>query len=125
VSVERAVGVLCRGEAVLLVRRQDDRLLDGTWEFPGLEVPAGGEAEPALRRYLRELFGRPVRVKAELGQVKHSITHRRLLVRGYEVRVTDPPRAHRDRRRWILPGDLAELPVSSMTTKLLKTIRAG
>jgi len=118
VEVERAVAVLRRGNAVLLVYRRDPKLLDETWEFPGLEIPAGRRVRPLLAAHLEATLGIRARVGPEVTQVRHAITHRKLRVRGFEVEADTLPRAKRGEREWVRPADLRERPVSSMTLKL-------
>lgn len=118
VAVERAAAVLRRRDRVLLVIRRDPRLLDGTWEFPGVEVPPGGNARQLLAEHLAATLGVEARVGTEAAQVRHAITHRRILVRGFLVEADTLPRAKRGEREWVRPEEIGRRPVSSMTLKL-------
>ncbi len=122
VAVTRVAAVLRRGEAVLLVRRRDPRLLDGTWEFPGIEIAPSEAPRPALAAWAAEWLGGEAEVGAELARVKHSITHRRITLRAFAVRPARMPRAARGSRMWLSPGGLGEYPVSSMTAKLVRAL---
>ncbi len=129
VNVTRAVAVLRRGGAVYLVRRSDPRLLDGTWELPGLDVSGSGDPRDALAEHLETILGRreraglkAARVGAELARVKHTITHRRLTVSAYAVQTQPLPRARKDRAAWVALDDATDYPMSSMTAKLLKEL---
>jgi len=122
VEVERAVAVLRRRGDVLLVRRRDPKLLDGTWEFPGVEVPAGRSAKRVLGGHLLATLGVRARVGAELAAVRHAITHRRITVRGFLVEADALPRARRGEREWVRPGTIGERPVSSMTLKVARSL---
>jgi A/G-specific adenine glycosylase len=122
VSAERAVAVFRRGDAVLLVRRRDASLLDGTWELPGLDLPPGRNARAHLAAHLETWLDRPVRVGTEVGSLRHALTFRRVLLRAFAAEVEPPPRARRNARRWVTRDEVKELPTSSMTTKLLKKL---
>ena len=119
VKVARAVAVLRRGEAVYLVRREDAKLLDGTWELPGLDLTREEDAGRQLAAHLEALLARPARVGAELARVKHAITHRRLTVSAYEASARPLPRARKGRAAWVTIGEAPAYPMSSMTAKLL------
>jgi A/G-specific adenine glycosylase len=119
----RAVGVLRRGDRVLLVRRRDPKLLDGTWELPGLDLEPGMPPAPELARALTSALGRDVLVTSELARVQHAITHRRITVQAFAAACDPLPRAQRDHRAWVDPEELGEHATSSMTTKVLGKIR--
>ena len=117
-----AVGIVRRKNRFLLTLRHDSRLLDGTWEFPGIEVTAGDAPEKVLRSHLRTRFRGAVKVSAELARVTHSITHRRILVQGYAASVSPLPREKRNQRAWVDVEGLDDYPVSSMTAKLFRKL---
>ena len=116
------MGVVRRGDRVLLTHRRHPRLLDGTWEFPGLVVEAKGNPRAVLAEHLRSVLEREVSVGAELARIDHSITHRRIRIRGFAVRATPPPRARSGKRAWVGAEEIARYPTSSMTAKLLAAL---
>jgi A/G-specific adenine glycosylase len=120
--VTLAAAVIRRGDRVLLRRRHDETLLDGTWELPLVEVPRGADPRAALAAHLREELGREPEVGGEVAVVRHSITTRRITLRAHETRMDPLPRAHRDRRAWVDPDDLADYPTSSLTPKTLAAL---
>jgi len=120
----RAVGVFRRGGRVLLVRRRDPSLLDGTWELPGVDLDPAAPAAEALADHLAHALGRAVRVGRELGRVPHAITNRRFTVIAFAADTRVSPRAAKGRRVWVVPGDVGAMATSSMTTKLLRRVMA-
>ena len=122
VSIERAVGVFRRNGAVLLVRRSHKTLLDGTWELPGVDLTSGRDARRHLAHHLEAWLQKPVQVGTELASIQHALTYRRVLVRAFEANSRTTPRSGND-RRWIRGNDLAGLPTSSMTTKLIDKLK--
>lgn len=55
--VHVAVGMVLKGDEVLIARRPDHLHQGGLWEFPGGKVEAGESVQEALRRELEEEVG--------------------------------------------------------------------
>jgi A/G-specific adenine glycosylase len=103
---------------VLLVRRDEGRLLGRMWEVPQTSLESRGLADLApemKRRYGLELVPGALSVRA-----RHAITFRRIRLEGYRARLRRPAPEDPERYHWARPDDLASLPVSSMTRKLLR-----
>jgi A/G-specific adenine glycosylase len=80
------VGVIWKGDRVLVARRRPEGLLGGLWEFPGGKVEPGETLEQALRREVREEVGIEVRVLGERMAVRHAYTHLRITMHVMECR---------------------------------------
>ena len=124
VSVERAVGIFRRNSSVLLARRSHKTLLDGTWELPGVDLPSGSNARQHLANYLAEWLQKPVQVGMELTSIQHALTYRRVRVRAFAAEARTSPRSRPD-RRWVEGEEIATLPTSSMTTKLITKLQTA
>lgn len=74
----QAVGVVFRGGRVLIVRRPENGLLGGLWEFPGGDVADGEFPEAACVRIMGEQVGLDVVVTSLLTRIRHAYTHFRL-----------------------------------------------
>jgi adenine-specific DNA glycosylase len=109
---------------VLLARRSDPQLLDGTWEFPGLDLPPEADPRVPLVDHLQGLWGGKVEVGAELARIRHAITHRRLVVRAFAVHFAGAETMNPapDTWVWIAGGKLEDRPTSSMTVKLMEAL---
>ena len=110
-----------RAGRVLLTRRHEGgAVLAGFWELPqaGLESPA---EDPAAE--LRERLG--LRLGPLLGQAGHAITFRRIRARVHAARLERPLPRGDGRWRWAAPGELAGLPLTTLTRKLLQAARAA
>lgn len=118
IDVTIAAALVEREGRVLLVRRPEGRLLGRMWELPqtGLESTAVD-----LVRELRERHGLEIRCGPLVARARHAITHRRIALLGYRARLTRRPAEDPERFRWAAPEEIAALPVSSMTRKLLKS----
>ena len=102
------------GARLLLVKRPAG-LLAGTWALPDAEC--GGDGGTVARRLAEDAGVRVARVEHR-GEVRHLFTHRDVTADVYRVEVTGSPAAAN--RRWITPGALGGLGVSSFTRKTLK-----
>lgn len=120
-----AVVVADAGRLLLFRRDEEEGLLGGTWELPW--APAGDAA--AVAAALRERYGIAVALGEARGVVRHAITVRRLEVTVLPgslagEQVGEPPAAAGE-ARWVAPGELAGLPLSSLVGKVLARAAAG
>ena len=97
VALRRADG------AVLLARRPERDLFGGLWDLPARVPLAGVRVQGPLRRY---------------GTVEQTLTHRQLFVAIRVGRATGTPGSKR--LRWVMPGELGKLGLSSLARKSLR-----
>jgi A/G-specific adenine glycosylase len=122
VDVQVAAALVEKDGKVLLVRRPEGRLLGRMWEVPQTSLESRGL--PDLARELEERHGLRVVPGALAVRARHAITFRRITLEGYRSRLKAPPPSDPDRFLWARPEDVAALPVSSSTRKLLKGLGA-
>jgi A/G-specific adenine glycosylase len=119
VQVNLAAALVERAGRVLLVRRPEGRLMGRMWEVPQTSLESRGlsdlEPELATRHGLRVAAG-PL-----LARVRHAITFRRIRVDVHAARLRRDPPADAERYAWVEPQAL-ELPVSSLTRKILRAV---
>jgi A/G-specific adenine glycosylase len=123
VDVSVAAALVEENGRFLLVRRPQGRVLGRMWEVPQTSLESAGL--PDLTRELADRHGLhvvpgPLRVRA-----RHAITFRRIAADGYAARLAAPPPADTERVRWVHPDEIAALPVSSLTRKLIDGLRAA
>jgi A/G-specific adenine glycosylase len=118
VDVTVAAAVVERDGRVLLVRREEGRLMGRLWEIPQTSLESQGL--PDLVRELRQRHGLEVQTGPLLTQARHAITFRRIHVEAYRARLRREPPADPARFLWATPSEIRELPVSSMTQKILR-----
>ena len=116
-----AVGVIYRGDEVLITQRQLDGLLGGLWEFPGGRIADGETAEAACVRNIREVVNLSVSDIKYLTRVRHAFTHFKIVVDVFtctyqsgEVVLNGPRDA-----KWIQVEALGDYPLPRATHKFL------
>jgi A/G-specific adenine glycosylase len=122
VEVTVAAALVERNGRLLLVRRAEARLLGRMWEVPQTSLESRGL--PDLEHELRERYGLRVEAGALRVRARHAITYRRIRVEGYSARLRGQPPADEERYRWTTAQEVAALPVSSMTRKLVAGLRS-
>ncbi len=110
-----------RGDHILLVRRPAGALLGGTWTFPVHDLGGGPTATAVL---LKDLGLRVRGPSRWIGEIRHIFTHLDVTVQVHSVVTSGILRKNAD-LRWVTRGDLADMGVSSFTTKLLATLAQG
>jgi A/G-specific adenine glycosylase len=122
VDVTVAAALVQRDGRILLARRPDGRLLGKMWEVPQTALDPEGAVD--LRREIEERYGLRVEPGALAVRARHAITHRRIKLEGYHVRLESPAPADSEQFRWVTIAEVSGLPVSSMTKKLLRGLES-
>ncbi|MBI1923740.1 A/G-specific adenine glycosylase [Candidatus Poribacteria bacterium] len=81
-----AVGVVYKGDHVLITQRKADGLLGGLWEFPGGKVSAGETAEDACIREIHEEVNLSVEIMEYFTRVRHAYTHFKIVMDVFRCR---------------------------------------
>lgn len=119
-----AVGVVWRGERVLVQRRPEGGLLGGLWEFPGGKVEPGERPRDAVSREIREETGLRVAVGELVERVEHAYSHFRITLHAYHARhVSGEPRPRAATAwRWAEPSRLHELAFPAANRRVLEAL---
>jgi len=117
VDVTVAAALLERNGRILLVRRAEGRLMGRFWELPQTSLESQGRRD--LVREVKTRHGLEIVAGALRVRARHAITFRRIRVEGYEARLLRQPPKDPERFRWATAQEVQELPVSSMTRKLV------
>ena len=113
--VRVACACVTDGARVLLLKRQGG-LLAGTWSLPEEEV-CSGVAREGARRAAAAAGVRSSKVERR-GDVRHVFTHRDVTAEVFRIDVARAGRSRGD-QRWVAPGGMAELGVSTFTRKTI------
>ncbi|OGF53271.1 MAG: A/G-specific adenine glycosylase [Candidatus Fraserbacteria bacterium RBG_16_55_9] len=81
---EVAVGVIWKGDRLLVAQRPPEGLLGGLWEFPGGKRKPDETLEECLLREVHEELGIIIHVKRHLTTVQHGYSHFRVTLHAFE-----------------------------------------
>jgi A/G-specific adenine glycosylase len=118
VDVTVAAALVEKDGRVLLVRRAEGRLMGRMWEVPQTSLESQGLRD--LVRELKERHGLDLTPGPLVARGRHAITFRRIRLEAYRARLRREPPADAERFLWATPQQIAALPVSSMTRKVLR-----
>jgi A/G-specific adenine glycosylase len=118
VDVTVAAALVEKDGRVLLVRRGEGRLMGRMWEVPQTSLESRGLGD--LARELRERHGLDLTPGPLVARGRHAITFRRIRLEAYRARLRRDPPADAERFLWATPEEIAALPVSSLTRKVLR-----
>jgi A/G-specific adenine glycosylase len=116
-----AVGVVFKGDRVLITRRKAEGLLGGLWEFPGGKIKQGESVEAACIREIKEEVNLKVRIDSHLTRVKHAYTHFKIIMEVFCCRYVsgkvklNGPTAH----RWIRIEEYKNYPFPKANHKFI------
>jgi A/G-specific adenine glycosylase len=122
VDVTVAAALVEKEGRVLLVRRAEGRLMGRMWEVPQTSLESRGLVD--LARELQERHGLELTPGPLVARGRHAITFRRIRLEAYRARLRREPPADGERFLWATPGEIASLPVSSLTRKVLRGLDA-
>ena len=115
-------GVVVKSGRILLVRRPEDGLLGGLWEFPGGAIPEGADPVRACRQQVKKVVHLNVRETRHVATISHSYSHFHLklelcLCEWESGRVSlAGPSAF----KWLKVTDVAALPLHGAIHKALR-----
>jgi A/G-specific adenine glycosylase len=121
-----AVGVVNKGDKLLITQRKPEGLLGGLWEFPGGQVKPKEDAPSACVREIAEATGLEVKVLSHLTRVKHAYTHFKIEMDVYlcryvsgRVQLNGPVDHH-----WIKLSEIQKYPFPKANLKFIPLLTA-
>lgn len=120
-KVEWPLVLIRSSNKILLRRRPPNGILGGLWEIPGGERRKRESLTSALERLLNGLAGQ-VKPLSLVGEIRHSITHRRIRAPIFVMTCPDirKLRLSHPHWRWFLLSSLHRYPLSSLSLKAIK-----
>jgi mutator protein MutT len=110
VKIVVTAGVIERGGAYLVTRRQRGVHLEGYWEFPGGKCEPGESLAECLRRELKEELGVDAEVRDEILAVTHEYPERSVELHFLACTlVGSPTPLIGQEMRWVPRGELKAL----------------
>jgi A/G-specific adenine glycosylase len=77
------VGIVFKGDKILIDKRRQNALLGGLWEFPGGKKKSGESFKTAVAREVKEETGIEIKVGKKLCIVKHTYSHFKITLHAY------------------------------------------
>jgi A/G-specific adenine glycosylase len=122
-NVTWPIAIIRHHGKILLRRRADAGLLARLWELPGGELTRPDDEITQLRTELEAFPLKPIRPR-RIGEVRHSITHRRIRAPIYLIEYPAAAKISLSNNlwRWTAPGAVRYQAVSALTTKAVKAL---
>ncbi|MGM0454087.1 MAG: A/G-specific adenine glycosylase [Thermodesulfobacteriota bacterium] len=124
---EMAIGVIRRNGRYLVVRRPENGLLGGLWEFPGAVLENGKPPADACIRSMKAVVNLSAAVARPICTVRHAYTHFKVRAHVFlcrqatgSVQLSGPAAC-----RWVPPSNLRDLPFTGLTHKFLAQVVEG
>ena len=121
-----AVGILRRGDHLLMQRRRPGTPCAGQWEFPGGKIETGETPRRALQRELDEELGVDVRTAQLLMQLPFDYDHARVWLEVFIVDAFCGEAMAREGQemKWLQRADIAHLDVLDAVHPILQALDA-
>lgn len=122
-----AVGIIYENGNFLIVRRQDDGLLGGMWEFPGGRIRSRETAGQACLRTIKEKLNLEVTLAGELTQVRHAYSHFKIVVHVFRCAYQagticlNGPAEY----RWISIAEIDQFPFHGVNHKIIPLLETA
>jgi A/G-specific adenine glycosylase len=120
-AVRMAVFVVTRRKSVLLFHRQEDKWLQGFWDFPQMEYDTNRPILQIAAKMSRRL-GVPLEFPKKLGTVQHTITRHRITYSVYHVGLNKlgMPPFKQGTVRWVRWNQFDHYPMGAATHKIAR-----
>lgn len=115
-----AVGVIWKGDKILVTRRPSKGLLGGLWEFPGGKIEKGESPKECVVREIQEEVGLHVKAGNSVGVIRHAYTHFSIEMEGILCQYLKgkPKALGCDAWRWIRWDEISSLAFPKANHKL-------
>lgn len=116
-----AVGIIWKGDKILITKRPDDGLLGGLWEFPGGKRQPNESLEDCVRREIFEEVKVRVRDLRHCMTVRHGYSHFRVTLHVFQgTYAGGQPRCRGCTAwAWVKPSDLRKYAFPSANQKIM------
>ncbi len=124
---ELLTAVIQEDGSYLLVRRPDEGLLGGLWEFPSFELDSAREHAPYIEAQCRTELGVTVKAGGILATVKHAYTHFKVNMTVYACRrIKGQPKPGKHTEwAWVNKDALAQYALHKSQHKIIDVLHGG
>ncbi|MGD2154085.1 MAG: A/G-specific adenine glycosylase [Gemmatimonadales bacterium] len=121
-----AVGVVWRGDEILIAKRPAEGLLGGLWEFPGGKPEPGESLEAAVVREVGEEVGIEVEPGAKIAEVDHAYSHFEITLHAFhcQYRAGTPRTLGCQEVTWVRQKELERYAFPAANRRVLKQLDA-
>ncbi len=121
------MGVVWRGDEILIAKRPPAGLLGGLWEFPGGKPQAGESLAAAVVREVGEELGIEVEAGAKIAEVDHAYSHFEITLHAFHCRyLTGTPKPLGcEEYAWVAPAELDRYAFPAANRRLLDALTRG
>ncbi len=121
------VGVIWKGNRILIAKRFANDRLGGLWEFPGGKRERGESLKQCVKREVREELGVAVAVGEEFAVVPHGYSHFRITLHVFHCRyLRGVPRAIGCADwRWVAPRALSRYAFPAANRRVIEILQRG
>ncbi|MBP5640966.1 MAG: A/G-specific adenine glycosylase [Victivallales bacterium] len=122
-----AVAVIYDGERFLILKRGEDQMLGGLWEFPGGKLETGETSEEAVVREVREETGLEITLGKEIAVVRHSYSHFKITMHAFSCVISgDSRKINTDRPHcWISLSEIQNYAFPKANHKIFEALQAN
>ena len=122
--VDVAIGVVRRGNQILICQRRSDDRFGGLWEFPGGKCHAGEEPQACLARELMEELAIEARIVRKLAVIHHDYPDLRVALHPFlcECDGKEPKPIASQQLKWVEAGEMTALRFPPANGALLKEL---
>lgn len=119
-----AVGIVWKGDDILIDQRKADGMLGGLWEFPGGHVEDGESHEQAVIREVKEELNVDVEVKNHFATIEHQYSHFTISLHAYECDyIRSAPKAVEcDDWKWVKKEELLNFAFPRANGKIIEKL---
>jgi 8-oxo-dGTP diphosphatase len=119
-----AIGVVTRGNQILICQRKEGKALGGLWEFPGGKCEPEESAEACLFRELMEEVAIEVRTIKPLTPVQHDYPHGKVTLFPFLCQhyAGEPKPLECQKAIWVMPEELKDYEFPAGNRALLEEV---
>jgi len=118
------IGLIRKGDRILIQKRPAKGLLGGLWEFPGGKIERGESDKDALLREIKEETDLDVNMGEKIGTIKHAYTHFKINLAAYycDWLDGDPQTLAATENTWAKPENFQDYAFPKANLKILNLI---
>lgn len=120
-----AVGVIRRGDRTLILKRPEEKILGGLWEFPGGKVHLGEEPSDACIREVLEETGLEVAVKGKIIDFVHHYSHYSVHLHFFDCVVLRGKCRPQEPFRWVQKAGFEKYAFPAANARVIRLISSN